>query len=55
MTMLDAGATLNETTHVFSRRMAYRREASKLYARFIKRVVDLVFALLLLPVLLPVI
>ena len=55
MTMLDAGATLNETTHVFSRRMAYRREASKFYARFTKRVVDLVFALLLMPVLLPVI
>ncbi|APX26251.1 hypothetical protein GCM10011326_44630 [Salipiger profundus] len=55
MTMLDAGATLNETSHLFSRRMAYRREARKFYARFTKRVVDLVFALLLMPVLLPVI
>jgi lipopolysaccharide/colanic/teichoic acid biosynthesis glycosyltransferase len=54
MTMLDAGS-LNDTTVVFSQRMAYRREAQKFYTRYTKRIVDIALALILLPVLVPVI
>ncbi|SDF50517.1 Sugar transferase involved in LPS biosynthesis (colanic, teichoic acid) [Salipiger thiooxidans] len=52
--MLDAGSTLGDTP-AFSQRMAYRREAQKFYARYTKRIVDIGLALILLPVLVPVI
>lgn len=55
MTTLDAGTALGDAPHVFSQRMAHRREARKFYTRYTKRIVDMGLALLLLPVLVPVI
>ncbi|MBN8189827.1 sugar transferase [Salipiger thiooxidans] len=53
--MLDAGTSLTDEPIVFSQRMAYRREARKFYALYAKRAFDLALALMLLPVLVPVI
>jgi exopolysaccharide production protein ExoY len=55
VTTLDAGVALTDTPLVFSQRMAYRREAQKFYTRYTKRIVDICLALILLPVLVPVI